>query len=209
MGGQSVSPEITVVPANQATWDDIQTVLGTRGDPARCQCQRYKIGEAELRQMPIEERALRLRDETECDNPRATETCGLVAYLDSEPVGWCALERRCEYTRLLTMPIPWKERVEDRADEGVWAVTCFVTRVGFRKRGVSRALTLAAVDFARSRGAAALEGYPMITEPGVDITWGELHVGSRSAFVAAGFREITHPTKRRFVMRIDFQERKS
>jgi hypothetical protein len=29
----------------------------------------------------------------------------------------------------------------------VWAVTCLFTRAGFRKRGVSRALARAAVDF--------------------------------------------------------------
>ena len=61
-----------------------------------------------------------------------------------------------------------------------------------------------AVDFARSRGARALEGYPMLVEPTEDITWGELHVGSRSIFADAGFEEVSHPTPRRFVMRIDF-----
>jgi hypothetical protein len=43
----------------------------------------------------------------------------------------------------------------------------------------------------------------MLTEPGKEITWGELCVGSRNAFAAAGFREVTRPTKRRVVMRID------
>ena len=33
---------------------------------------------------------------------------------------------------------------------------------------------------------------------------GELHVGSRSIFEAAGFAEVGHPTLRRVVMRIDF-----
>ena len=83
-------------------------------------------------------------------------------------------------------------------------MTCFVTRTGFRRRGVSRALARAAVDFARERGARALEGYPMITEPGQEIMLGELHVGSRSIFEAAGFTEVSHPTLRRLVMRIDF-----
>jgi GNAT superfamily N-acetyltransferase len=93
---------------------------------------------------------------------------------------------------------------EDKADDGVWAVSCFVTRAGFRRRGVSRALARAAVDFARQRGAHALEGYPMITKPGQDIAWDEVHVGSRSVFAAAGFAEVSHPTLRRVVMRIDF-----
>jgi len=44
----------------------------------------------------------------------------------------------------------------------------------------------------------------MRTEPGVEITWGELHVGSRDVFAEAGLVEVAHPTKRRYVMRIDF-----
>jgi hypothetical protein len=76
--------------------------------------------------------------------------------------------------------------------------------MGFRRRGVRRGLARAAVDFARERGARALEGYPMITEPGKEITWGELHVGSRSSFAAAGFAEVSRPSLRRVVMRIDF-----
>lgn len=97
-----------------------------------------------------------------------------------------------------------KKRGEDPDDPSVWAVTCFVTRAGYRRRGVMRGLARATVDFARSRGARALEGYPMITEPGKEITWGEVHVGSRSIFAAAGFVEVSHPTLRRVVMRIDF-----
>jgi hypothetical protein len=44
----------------------------------------------------------------------------------------------------------------------------------------------------------------MLTEPGKEITWGELHVGSRSIFAAAGFAEVSRPTQRRVVMRIGF-----
>ena len=67
-----------------------------------------------------------------------------------------------------------------------------------------RALTRAAVEFARERGARALEGYPMLTEPGREVTWGELNVGNRNCFVEAGFEEVSHPTPRRVVMRIDY-----
>jgi GNAT superfamily N-acetyltransferase len=90
------------------------------------------------------------------------------------------------------------------ADDSVWAVTCFVTWAGYRKRGITYALARTAVDFARARGAAALEGYARITEPGKEIIWGELHVGPVGAFEAAGFRAVSRPSKRRVVMRIDF-----
>ena len=205
MADTSTTPEVTIVPANEASWEDLQAVLGTRGDPSRCQCQRYKMQPRESWASVGEELAFRLRKQTDCGHPESGTTSGLVAYLDGEPVGWCAVAPRTAHARLLrNNRVPWEGRAEDKTDDGVWAVTCFVTRAGFRRRGVSRALARAAIDFARERGARALEGYPMITEAGHEITWGELHVGSRSIFAAAGFAEVSHPTLRRVVMRIDF-----
>jgi GNAT superfamily N-acetyltransferase len=201
------TPQLTIVPANEASWEDLQTVFGTRGDPPRCQCQRYKLRPKESwRSVGAEELAFRFRTQTDCGHPDAEATSGLVAYLDGEPVGWCAVEPRTAYHGLLRshFRVPWQGRSEDKTDDSVWAMTCFVIRAGFRRRGITYALARAAVDFARERGARALEGYPMLTEPGKEITWGELHVGSRNVFDAAGFREVNHPTPRRVVMRIDF-----
>jgi GNAT superfamily N-acetyltransferase len=195
---------ISIVPANEASWDDLQTVFGTRGQAAHCQCQFFKIRDKNWRSVPEEERAQRLHEQTNCGDPDAPHTSGLIAYLDGEPAGWCAVEPRTAYLRLLLMRVPWTGRDEDPTDDGVWAITCFVTRVGLRHRGVSRALARAAANFARDRGARAVEGYAMRTAPGVELTWGELYVGSRSIFAAAGFKEVSAPTLRRVVMRIDF-----
>jgi len=46
----------------------------------------------------------------------------------------------------------------------------------------------------------------MIPLPGKEITWGELHVGSRQVFAEAGFTEVHRPSPRRVVMRVDFPE---
>ena len=73
--------------------------------------------------------------------------------------------------------------------------------MGFRKRGVSRALAGAAVEFARARGARAVEAYPMTA---TDVIAEELHVGTEGVFAQAGFTEVSRPTLRRVVMRIDF-----
>jgi GNAT superfamily N-acetyltransferase len=201
-----MTAEITVVPANRAACDDLQTVFGSRGPAAICQCQRYKLAPREaFKSFPPEERTLRLRAQTNCGLPDATSTSGLVAYLEGEPVGWCAVEPRPAYQGLLRVyRVPWEGRAEDKNDESVWAVTCVFARAGFRRRGVSYALARGAVDFAREGGAEALEAYPMLTQRGEEITWGELHMGTRSIFAAAGFTEVGHPTPRRVVMRIDF-----
>jgi GNAT superfamily N-acetyltransferase len=114
---------------------------------------------------PAEERADRLRHQTRCGDPEAGRTSGLVAYLDGQPVGWCAVEPRGAYEGLVrSARVPWAGREEDKTDAGVWAVTCLLTRVGYRRRGISRALAQAAVDFARERGARAIEACPMTTK---------------------------------------------
>jgi GNAT superfamily N-acetyltransferase len=194
--------ELVIVPANEASWDDVQAVFGTRGDAARCQCQRYKLWPKESwASVGREELGFRLRAQADCGHPDAPATTGLVAYLDGTPVGWCAVEPRSAYHGLVrNMKVPWEGRDEDRADDSVWAVTCFVTRSGFRRRGVSRALARAAVDFARERGARAVEAYPMTTTNAI---LGEQHVGTVGVFAAAGLVEVGRPTIRRAVMRID------
>jgi hypothetical protein len=199
---------IRIVPANEAPWEDVRAVFGERGEPARCQCQWFRVPAAEYRALAPEERQWRHREQVGCDDsgsgPGPAETSGLIAYLDGEPAGWCAVAPRLDYPRLRTQKVPWAGRIEDREDPGVWAVTCFVTRVGFRRRGVCHALTAASVDFARERGARALEAYPLVLKPGEQMTWGELYVGHRDSFVAAGFTEVSRPTQRRVVMRVEF-----
>jgi GNAT superfamily N-acetyltransferase len=194
---------ISIVPANRASWEDLQAIFGTRGPAWRCQCQRYKLRPREaFRSFPVEERAFRLRVQTDCGHPESEATSGLVAYLDGEPVGWCAVEPRTAYGGLVrNNRVPWEGRDEDKADDSVWAVTCLFTRTGFRRRGVSRALARAAVVFARERGARAIEAYPMTT---TNALLEELNVGTAATFAAAGFTEVSRPTVRRAVVRIDF-----
>ena len=198
-----MTDDVTVVPANEASWEDLQAIFGTRGYTSTCQCQRFKAGPFGYSPMDPEERAWQLRVQSAADLPESALTSGLVAYLDGEPVGWCAVEPRSAFKRLPRQRTVFKERGEDPADKSVWALTCFAIRAGYRRRGFTYPLARAAVEFARERGARAIEGYPMAPEPGQDITWGETHVGTRSVFAAAGFEEVAHPTLRRLVMRID------
>jgi GNAT superfamily N-acetyltransferase len=194
---------IRIVPANEASWDDLQDVFGA-SDPGRCGCQRFKVVGWIWRDSTQGERIAALRGQTACGDPNAATTSGLVAYVDDEPAGWVAVEPRTAYPKLRTLRVPWSGRDEDKGDDGIWAVTCFVIRKGYRGRGLTYPLARATIDFARERGARALEAYPMITEPGRVITWGEVHVGARQVFEDAGFEEVSHPTVRRAVMRIDF-----
>jgi GNAT superfamily N-acetyltransferase len=198
-----VDGSLRIVPANEASWDDIQSILtGTAG---RCQCQRQRLGDRDWWHLPVAERAAILREETHCGDPRSAETIGIVAYVDDEPAGWCAVDVRGVYGRVRGSPVPWKGRDEDKDDPSVWAIACLVVRKGFRHQGLTYPLVAAAVEHARARGAASVEGYPLLTE-GKEVTWDELSVGPLGPFLAAGFREVSHPTKRRVVMRLDLSK---
>lgn len=185
---------VTVQPVSEALFPDVQTVFGTTGQAARCQCQGYRLGWHDQHSDNVQGRRELLRDQV-------IEGHGLLAYLDGEPVGWCSVAPRRDYGYL--RQTTWKGRTEDKADPGIWAVTCLVVRAGFRRRGVSRALVAATIDLARAGGARTLEAYPMKPAPDKDVTWGELHVGKLSTFLAAGFQVVHVPSLRRAIVQYD------
>jgi GNAT superfamily N-acetyltransferase len=192
---------LTIRPANEVGWDELRQLLSSTA-PALCQCQRYKLQPKEcFASLPAEVRAERFREQSGSGCADARSTTGLVAFLDDEPVGWCAVEPRAAYVGLVRAGrVAWQGRSEDRHDDRVWAVTCFFTRPGFRKRGISRELADAAVRYAREHGARAVEGYPLSRPGGVA---DELHVGMESTFASVGFTAVSRPSVRRVVMRID------
>ena len=189
--------DLRIVLSNEVDWDDVAAVFGDRGPGSRCWCQRYKLFPGEsFAALGPDVLTERMREQTGCGS-------GLVAYLGDEPVGWCAVEPRPAYHGLLrkTFRIQWEGRDEDRDDESVWSVTCLFARSGYRKRGVARALAEAAVEHARTHGARAVEAYPIVVKNVIDE---ELHVGTESVFADAGMTVVSHPSKRRVVMRLDF-----
>lgn len=193
-----------IVPANLASWEDLQAVLGHAGYAHHCQCQRQVWADGRWFPMPFEERAFHLREQTNAGDPDAPGTSGVVAYLGDEPVGWCEVGPRSGFLRVRNSPVAWKGRAQDKDDPSVWAAVCFVVRPGYRGRHLTRALARGAAEHARASGAGAIEGYPMATAPGTEVTWGELNVGPLSAFLAAGYHEVARPTIRRVVVRRDF-----
>ncbi|MDN5895554.1 MAG: GNAT family N-acetyltransferase [Nocardioides sp.] len=197
----SSSELVRTTPASLAEVEDLCSLFGTRGAAARCQCQRYRLAPGEaFADLPIEDRRHRLVEQAGCGDSGAS-TSGLVAWIGGVPVGWCAVGPRSDLDGLVrTFTVPWKDRTEDRTDPRVWAVTCVLTRVGHRRRGIASSLIHAAVPHARSAGARSIEGYPITTN---DVINEELHVGTARMFADAGFRQVSAPTRRRVVMRID------
>jgi GNAT superfamily N-acetyltransferase len=195
-GPERTDDGIRVRPIGEVPWPDVETVFGTRGDPARCWCQYFKVPSQAWRDGAGEgfRRALQ-------EQAAARPGPGLIASLDGEPVGWCAVEPRSAYPALQRSRLLRSALLD--GDDEVWAVTCFVVRVGSRRRGVATALLDAAVEHARGHGARVLEAYPVDAERKPGVSAAELYHGTLGLFLAAGFTLTARPSETRAVVRLD------
>jgi GNAT superfamily N-acetyltransferase len=191
-------PEFTWRPANEAATTDVLAVFDG-GGARRCRCQGLKVEGWIWRDSTQEQRDAALLQQTACgtDGP----TSGLIGYVDGEPAGWVAVEPRENYPRIWARKQPWMRMDPER--EGVWSVTCFVVRKGFRRQGLMYELAAATVDYGRQVGARVLEGYPTEPADGKTVIWDEASVGLLQVFLDAGYEVAASPTLRRRVVRIE------
>jgi ribosomal protein S18 acetylase RimI-like enzyme len=139
---------VTIRTVNQVPWSDTETVFGTRGDPAGCWCQFFKMTDSQWRDGDRARCAADLRARVE-HNAVAP---GLVAYLDGEPVGWVAVEPRPRYPQLFRGKAVSSGSSEPPDDESVWAISCFLVGTGYRRRGLAQHLMVAAVSLFAAAG---------------------------------------------------------
>jgi GNAT superfamily N-acetyltransferase len=185
--------DVVIRPAGPDTWEALETVFGERGDPAGCWCQWFKQPRREWEASSREEKRDRLHAQAREGSP------GVVAFVGGEPAGWSAVEPYSAYPLLARSPIS-KRQADDPADP--WAVTCFVVRLDFRRRGVARALLTGAVEHAQVRGAAVVEGYPVDPEVRPSLSAAERYHGTVSLFRDGGFEVVRRPSATRAVMRL-------
>lgn len=202
--------DVVIHPITSDRYADVVDLFGTRGDPSWCWCQYYlTTGDSYERSAEANREALREQVTA------ASRPVGLVAYA-AEPVpgggpgqavGWVQLGPRPTFVRVVRgreLGRLAASTGDDLTDDSVWAVTCFVVKVGHRRRGVGRALLAAAVETAREQGARAIVGHPVdVSARTTRVGSSELFHGAASTFAAAGFREVGRTGRTRPVMRLD------
>ncbi|TDD27567.1 hypothetical protein E1218_09905 [Kribbella turkmenica] len=90
----------------------------------------------------------------------------------------------------------------DRPD--AWVISCFVVPVGHRRQGLAGELALGAVEFARSQGAAVVEGCAVDTALADRTSSADLYRGPLSVFLDAGFTEVSRTSDRWVLVRREF-----
>ena len=177
-------------PLTVERWKDFTDLFGKRGACGGCWCMWWRLParEFEARKGDANRRAMR-------NIVRSGEVPGIIAYVDGEPAGWCSVGPREAYPRLAGSRI-----LRPVDDLPVWSIVCLYIARDHRKKGLSPKLIKAAADFARGRGARAVEGYAV--EPGRGGTADAFaYHGPASAYRRAGFTEVARRSATRPIMR--------
>ena len=189
---------IEVRPATE--FADVAAVLGPkRADANVCWCLSYRLTSSKENQsLRGAARRDRVRELIGEDPPP-----GVLAYDGADVVGWAAVHPRADTSFARNRKIPHVDELD------VWSVWCIRVRPGHRKRGISHRLLAGAVDFARSYGAPAIEGYPVDNQDTrVDLTMayvGTVGLFERAGFVRAGPTDSVLDGFPRVVMRRDLR----
>jgi GNAT superfamily N-acetyltransferase len=165
---------IEIRPATR--FEDVKAMVGPkRPDANVCWCLSCRIPSKQNLELHGTERGDLVNQLVRADPPP-----GVLAYDGDEVVGWAAVHPRAETNFARNRKIPHVD------DLDVWSVWCIRVRPGHRGSGISHHLLQGAVDFARSYGAPAIEGYPVDNQGRkVDLTMA--YVGTRKLFERAGF----------------------
>lgn len=177
-------------PVTVSRWPDLEALFGERGACGGCWCMVWRLRNKDwlAGKGARNKRALK-------KIVTAGERPGVLGYLGKQPISWCAVAPRETYSFLERSRV-----LRPLDDEPVWSISCLFVLKSYRRQGISIAMLKAAVEFAASRGARIVEGYPV--EPTMERTpdpfvW----TGTPSAFSKAGFREILRRSKTRAIMR--------
>ena len=167
-----------VHPVTPDRFDEFADIVNPNRRADACWCLSHRLGAREIEELGGGSRELAMRRLCAREDPP-----GVVACLDGLPVGWCHIGRRDDMPRLARSRV-----IRPIDDVPVWSIVCVVVRGGHRRRGGTAPLIEGAVEFARSRGAPAVEAYPVDPPGRMDTTMA--FVGTRSMFERAGFAVV-------------------
>jgi GNAT superfamily N-acetyltransferase len=176
-------------PLNPETWNDFEALFGPRGACGGCWCMTWRLPLAEFKANAGAGNRAAMR--ALVDGGRQP---GVLLYENGRAVAWCAVAPREEYVRLAASRV-----LAPVDEEKVWSVSCFFVDKKVRGKGLSVAVLEAAVEFARSKGAKIVEGYPQELEKKLPPAF--VWTGVMPTFVHAGFHEAARRSAKKPIMR--------
>lgn len=182
--------KLAIRPLTPNLWPALEDLFGEKGACNGCWCMYCRVGSA-YRKQPADKNKAAFRAIVKRGPPP-----GLLAFDGDRAVGWCQVTPRDE---LPALDRSWRLKRVD--DVPVWALSCFYVRIGYRRKGVTKALISAALKVAKRSRAPALEAYPFdaAVSPSTSST------GYATTFARAGFKVVARRDPPRPIMRYDLK----
>lgn len=181
--------DVQTHPLTASRWTDFAKLFGKNGACGGCWCMWWRLPHAQWKAQKGARNRRAMQNLLRSGRPP-----GVLAYVDGQVAGWCAVAPRADYPRLAGSRV-----LQPVDDQPVWSVTCFFVAREFRRHGLTVKLLNAAAAFARKHGATLLEGYP--TEPQRPQADVFVFTGLASAFRRAKFREAARRSPSRPIFR--------
>ena len=182
--------QLTIKPLTPQEWPDFVQLFSEHGPQNGCWCMYWRVKRADCQHNYGEGNQLAFKKIVD-----EGAVPGILAYHAGQPVGWCSIAPRDEFTVLERSPT--LKRVDDQP---VWSITCFFVAKTYRRRGLTECLIHAGIAFARQHGAKLVEAYPLKTEITKLLPY-ERYMGIESTYERIGFKVVAQRSDRRPVMR--------
>jgi GNAT superfamily N-acetyltransferase len=188
-----MSLELSFQPLTVTRWADFAALFGERGACGGCWCMLWRLSRKQFESQKGDRNKAAMKAVVD-----SGESPGILAYHDAKAIGWCAIAPSGSYPALsrsrVLRPVDQRPR---------WSVACLFVEKSYRKKGVATELLRAAVEYAGSRGAELVEGYPVEPKSGKDIPPAFAWTGIPKAFIDAGFEEVARRSPTRPIMRLE------
>ena len=189
----------SVEPLTIANWSKFVRLFGENGACGNCWCMYYRLNKAAY----LEGKADGGNKAAMYQLVKEHRPTGMLAFIEDEPVAWCALAPREHFTRLE------KSRVHKRIDEKqVWSIPCFFVAKKYRRAGLSLALLNGVIGYAKKNCIPVLEAYPTVPTTS-QLPDSFLWIGLYKTFERAGFEIVNRRSKNRPMVRYDISRNKN
>lgn len=132
--------DIVTASLTEDRWADVVALFGNRGDPSWCWCQ-YFVTTGSSYSQSADANMVAFRDQV-ISGARPPGQLAYAAHnLAGPALGWVQVGPRTSYPRVCgnrARQAVARRVADDLTDESVWAVTCFVVKVGQRGTGATR-----------------------------------------------------------------------
>lgn len=188
-------PSLITHPLTPDRWNDFTTVLGKSGQSG-CWCCYWLTETSKAFRTGSQGGAAAGNRTTFRARITAGPPPGLVAYEGNTPIAWVRVLPRAVLPGLNSS----KFFATDLPTAGVWSLSCFVIRAGWRRKGLMTPLITAAAAHAKAQGATALEAYP--TDTAQKQAASAVYLGVASTFRRLGFVEVQRRADHKPMMRL-------